>query len=230
MPSDTPEQISVKTALYAEAEEAVAKLNAAADVLVSVELKGLKSRAYEIEREAGSDQMLTYWTMGLPELKEYARLRLLGRQCLHWALAYPEIMQAGGFSAFVGNPPFLHGRRVSTILGSNYLQYLKSYHEEINSSADLVAYFVLRMFFLLRARACQGLVSTQGIAEGDTRETSLDWILRQSAAIRATAKRWMKTASSPLSRSALGPRWENSTYRQSNWKAWIATLRRPPSG
>ena len=34
MPSDTPEQIAAKAALYAEAEEAVAKLNAAADVLV----------------------------------------------------------------------------------------------------------------------------------------------------------------------------------------------------
>ena len=49
MPSDTPEQIAAKAALYAEAEEAVAKLNAAADVLVAVELKGLKGKAYETE-------------------------------------------------------------------------------------------------------------------------------------------------------------------------------------
>ena len=42
MPSDTPEQIAAKAALYAEAEEAVAKLNAAADVLMAVELMGLR--------------------------------------------------------------------------------------------------------------------------------------------------------------------------------------------
>ena len=47
MPSDTPEQIAAKVALYAEAEEAVAKLKAAADVLVAVELKGLKGKKYE---------------------------------------------------------------------------------------------------------------------------------------------------------------------------------------
>src|SRR5271165_3105099 len=40
MPSDTPEQIAAKVALYAEAEEAVAKLKAAGDVLVTLELKG----------------------------------------------------------------------------------------------------------------------------------------------------------------------------------------------
>lgn len=183
MPSDTPEQVTVKAALYAEAEESVAKLNAAADVLVAVELKGLKGRAYEAEREASADHIVAHWNNGKPELQEYAHQRLRHRRCFHWALDFPEIIQKGGFSAFVGNPPFLHGRRISTILGSEYLQCLKLYHEKVNLSADLVAYFVLRMFLLLRSHGCQGFISTQGIAAGDTRETSLDWILRKSAAI-----------------------------------------------
>jgi hypothetical protein len=42
--------------LNAEAEKAVAKLNAAADMLVAMELKGLEGRAYEGEREALADQ------------------------------------------------------------------------------------------------------------------------------------------------------------------------------
>src|SRR5439155_5353612 len=51
MPSDTPEQIAAKVALYTEAEEAVAMLKAAADLLVTVELKGFGDRAYDTERE-----------------------------------------------------------------------------------------------------------------------------------------------------------------------------------
>ncbi len=69
MPSDTPEQISAKMALYDEAEESVAKLCAAADVLIAVELKGLNGKAYETEREARSDQLMTYQGVEKPRQK-----------------------------------------------------------------------------------------------------------------------------------------------------------------
>ena len=42
-----------------------------------------------------------------------------------------------GFDAFVGNPPFLGGKRVTTVLGEAYRDWLKETHEEGSSNADL---------------------------------------------------------------------------------------------
>ncbi len=109
MPSDTPEQIVAKSALYAESEDAVAKLTAVADVLVGVELKGLKGQSYEALREASADLMTQCWEKGLRALQEVASEKLAGRRCHHWALAFPEITARGGFDAFIGNPPFVYG-------------------------------------------------------------------------------------------------------------------------
>jgi hypothetical protein len=124
MPSDTPEQIGAKTALYAEAEEAVAKLSAAADVIVAVELKGLKGRAYQSARETAADNLMTYWGTNSLALHSYANQKIAGRRCLHWALSFPEIMGKGGFHAFVGNPPFLKGIEINRIGSEGYRDFL----------------------------------------------------------------------------------------------------------
>jgi hypothetical protein len=173
MPSDTPDQIAAKAALYAEAEETVAKLNAAADVLVAVELKGLKVRAYEAEREASVDHMMTYWAKGISELANYAFKRLSERRCFHWALMFPEVVGENGFSAFVGNPPFLGGKKISSVLGESYERFLKLMAGGAKGAADLCCYFFRRGFFLLRPQGGLGLLATNSINEGDSREIGL---------------------------------------------------------
>ncbi|WP_434130694.1 Eco57I restriction-modification methylase domain-containing protein [Methylocaldum sp. GT1BB] len=183
MPSDTPEQIAGKAALYAEAEEAVAKLSAAADVLVSVELQGLKGKAYEAERETAADHMMVYWAEGLPELQAYARRRLGKRRCFHWALAFPEITEAGGFHAFVGNPPFMGGSQIREAFGEGYLAQLKSSWPNNGTTTNFVAYFFRRAFDLINKHGSFGLISTTTISEGDTREASLDVIMTQGGTI-----------------------------------------------
>jgi len=175
MPSDTPEQIAAKSALYAESEESVAKLNAAADVLMAVELKGLKERAYEIEREASADHMITYWKNGVRELQDYAKQRLGPRHCLHWALAFPEMLGKDGFSAFVGNPPFIGGKKIRGALGEEYREFIAVHvGNGIKGHADLCAYFFLQAGKLMRAKGMAGLLATNTIAQGDTREVGLD--------------------------------------------------------
>jgi len=177
MPSDTPEQIAAKVALYDEAEESVAKLNAAADVLVAVELKGLKGKAYDTEREASADHMMAYWARGLPELQTYAHQRLKDQRCFHWALAYPEIIGRGGFDAFIGNPPFVGGRRIRDSLGDSYRDMLYQAYPNSSGNADLSAFFFRRAFDLLEMDGCFGLIATNTISQGDTRETGLQRIL-----------------------------------------------------
>lgn len=184
MPSDTPEQIAAKAALYAEAEEAVAKLSATADVLVAVELTGLKGKSYETKREATADQMMAYWAQGFSELATFARQNLGARKCFHWSLAFPEIMECGGFHAFVGNPPFVGGQKITGTLGTDYRDYLVDHLAQgRKGSADLCSYFFLRVSGLLRPESMAGMLATNTIAQGDTREVGLDALASADIAI-----------------------------------------------
>ena len=184
MPSDTSEQIAAKVALYTEAEQAVAKLNAAADVLVAVELDGLKGRAYESERETSADDAMASWAKGLPDLQQYAIQRLGKRHCLHWVLAFPEIVASGGFHAFVGNPPFAGGQKITGVFGTAYRDYLvENLAQGKKGSADLCAYFFLRVGILLQRGGMVGLLATNTIAQGDTREVGLEKLLEENFCI-----------------------------------------------
>ena len=62
-----------KTALYLESEESVEKLKAAADVLVAMELKGLKGKKYEEALESAADYMMLNWATGTQQLLEFAK-------------------------------------------------------------------------------------------------------------------------------------------------------------
>jgi hypothetical protein len=182
MPSDTPEQISAKVVLYAEAEEAVGKLKAASDVLAALELRGLNGRAYEAERQIAADQTMAYWVQGSEPLRKYADEQLKGRKTLHWPLAFPEIMERGGFDAFVGNPPFLWGNRISSRLGDDYRDWLYSLHEDVHGNADLCVHFLRRAHDLNRSGAL-GFVTTNSICQTDSRVSCLVPILASGAKI-----------------------------------------------
>lgn len=197
MPSDTPEQIAAKAVLYAEAEEAVAKLSAAADLLVTVELKGLKGKAYETEREAAADRMMGYWAKGASDLHGYAKQQLSQYQSFHWALEFPEVMNKGGFDALVGNPPFMGGKKITGAIGTDYRNYcVTCLAHDIKGNADLCAYFFLRASSLSREHGLLGLVATNTIGQGETREVALDQLIQKSSIARAVSSTpWPGTAS-----------------------------------
>jgi hypothetical protein len=190
MTSDTPEQIAAKAALYLDAEENLAKLSTAADALVAVELKGLKGKAYEAERESAADLMAPYWQLGKREFKLAVSERLPVRRCFHWALEFPEIMERG-FDGFVGNPPYLGGRRIRSVLGGDYLDFLINVATANGSgNADLSAFFLRRAVDCLNNRGVLGFVVTNSIAQGNTREQGLDAVVSGGGSIyRATPSR-----------------------------------------
>lgn len=100
-------------------------------------------------------------------------------QPFHWVLEFPEVFQRenGGFDGIVGNPPFLGGKKVSVVLGSPYREYLvNALASGTRGNADLVAFFFLRASSLLRHGGCLGLIATNTIGQGDTREVGLDRI------------------------------------------------------
>jgi hypothetical protein len=121
------------------------------------------------------------------------------REPLHWPLVFPEVFgpDAGpdpGFDAIIGNPPFLGGQKLTGLHGTAYREYLVEWiGGGVRGSADLVAYFLLRAHRLLNERRGQtGLIATNTIAQGHTREVGLDQIVAHGTEIRQAikSKRW----------------------------------------
>lgn len=115
------------------------------------------------------------------------------RRPLHWPLAYPEVLLGGerGFHAVVGNPPFLGGKRISGVAGSRFREYLVDVIARgAKGNCDLVAYFFLRGAGVACDGGSLGLLATNSIAQGDTREVGLERLLVEGVSIyRATRSR-----------------------------------------
>ncbi|MET9818231.1 DNA methyltransferase, partial [Streptomyces sp. NPDC006355] len=119
---------------------------------------------------------------------------------LHWILAVPDVMERGGFDAIIGNPPFLGGQKLTGAMGTNIRDWFVAVIANgRKGSADLVAYFALRAHQLLAARGYTGLIATNTLAQGDTREVGLDQITGSGVEIR----RAIKSAPWPSSSAAL---------------------------
>ena len=103
----------------------------------------------------------------------------------HFEIEFPEVfgVENPGFDVVAGNPPFLGGKSISTILGDKYRDWLASLHTESNRNADLVAHFFRCAFDLLREDGTFGLIATNTIAQGDTRSTGLRWICNNGGTI-----------------------------------------------
>lgn len=100
-------------------------------------------------------------------------------QPLHWLLEVPDVLiDHGGFDAVVGNPPFVAGSDISGANGTNFRDWLVyRIAGGQRGNADLVAYFFLRAVELLRRDGGIGLIATNTIAQGVTREIGLDRIV-----------------------------------------------------
>lgn len=108
------------------------------------------------------------------------------RQPFHWPLEFPEVFcrDNGGFDAFVGNPPFLGSQRISGILGPSYKEYLAHFLSIGRAGmADLIVFFFLRVFGLLRRSGYLGLLARRSLAEGKNREVGLERLLKVGATI-----------------------------------------------
>jgi hypothetical protein len=154
-----------------------------------------KARAYRNRLEAVAGLIVT--AMGDGARAEEAALRareivggwLKGPRAeavrpLHWPLEFPEVMGVGtatGFDVVVGNPPFVGGQKLTGALGQDYREYLVNrIGGGKRGSADLCSYFLLRNLSLAPGRRT-GIIATNTIAQGDTREVGLD---------QATADGW----------------------------------------
>ena len=110
------------------------------------------------------------------------------RRPFHWPLEFPEVFacERGGFDGIIGNPPFLGGQRITGVAGTAFRDWLVAHIAQgRRGSADLVAYFFLRAWSLLRDSGGFGLLAVNTIAEGDTRQVGLEAMVRAGAVIHA---------------------------------------------
>ena len=114
-------------------------------------------------------------------LSGYAAARSIAnrRRFFHWFAEYPNVFTKAedGFDVIIGNPPFLGGQKLSGTFGNEYLAYLKADYPPAGAM-DLVGFFFRRNFDLLRSGGRMVLIATKTIAEGGTREGSLDVIAK----------------------------------------------------
>lgn len=84
----------------------------------------------------------------------------------------------GGFSAVLGNPPFLGGQKLTGTFGDVFRAYIvRNIANGVRGSADLCAYFLLKIEAIInQERGYSGIVYTNTICEGDSKEVGIDQI------------------------------------------------------
>lgn len=109
----------------------------------------------------------------------------------HWEIEFPEVFsrENGGFDGFVGNPPFLRGKSISSVNGDAYKDWLAEIMPQSNSSADLCTKFLLRAYGFNRNQGTLGFVTTNTIRQGDTRSGGLRVIRANGGTIYHAVRR-----------------------------------------
>ena len=114
----------------------------------------------------------------------------LPRTPFHWPLEFPEVFgeEQDGFDAFLGNPPFLGGHKITGAFGTCYRDYLvENVSGGQKGRADFVVYFFLRAHDLLNRLGYFGLIGVNTISEGDSRKVGLEALIRERNAIIVAA-------------------------------------------
>ena len=220
MPENDVRDIEAKVRLLAEAEEAMEVVKLGADLLIAASLCDSKQQAIlqdtmhveytvlvsayeEARKQKFSETGKGEGRVALKKLREEVDKLLKGHRPFHWPLEFPEVFATGieeerGLAAIVSNPPFLGGFRITGTHGTDYREYLVEYLSlGKRGNADLCAYFFLRASCLVHQNGMCGLLATNTIAQGDTREVGLDQIMMAGWTIpRAiSSRKWPGTAS-----------------------------------
>jgi hypothetical protein len=136
-------------------------------------------------------EALTHGALSDPRQGAFVTVTRDERAFFHWSLEFPDAAAAGGFDVILGNPPFIGGPRISGVLGDVYRQWLRAIYHPFQGNADLCAAFFRRAFALLRPGGRLGMIATNSIGQGDTRESGLKVILAQGGRI-AFARRFVR--------------------------------------
>lgn len=151
--------------------------------------KARDARIHELEELVGGGGPGA-WAR-LETLQAWLNASPIGITAFHWELEFPEVFQQAspGFDAIVGNPPFAGKNTIASGHPLAYPDWLKTLHPGAHGNADLAAHFFRRAFGLLRQGGAFGLIATNTIRQGDTRESGLARIIAEGGTIYRAVRR-----------------------------------------
>jgi hypothetical protein len=184
-----------KRRLFEFAQQAIDRVRVVADVCVGAFFSQTKDAAREKERKrrlALVEQWLGGDADAGAEVEELAREARKKLTPFHWWIEFPEVffderpdpLQGGAVNgaalmeAVVGNPPFAGKNVIAANYPDGYIAWLLANHPEAHGNADLCAHFFRRAGHLVGTHGAFGLIGTNTIAQGDTRRSALQPLLR----------------------------------------------------
>lgn len=185
LPEHTPEQVEAKRQRFealSKSAEAIWMEQLAAIPIAQFYIPKAKNRpGMHVTEEA----FRSYWKgERKPQSQATAEAWAVAerKRFLHWFMAFPEAMESGGFDCLLGNPPYKGGTHLSGAFGHEFCSYVKWEYAPAGLS-DLVAYFVRRLYSLLRDGGYMAFITTNSIRDGDIREDGLEQLKRAGATI-----------------------------------------------
>jgi len=199
-PEDTPEANREMRTAMEDADDALSRLRFIGNLLIGAFFSAEKDKVRENERIRRLD-LVQRWLDG--DADDSAEVEFLAAETrdrlrpFHWMIEFPEVFYVGRvdpltnqiseepacLDAVVGNPPFMRGFDVSGRLGTPYRDWLLQSHRPARGNADYCSHFFRRMDDMLGGHGTLGLIATKTIAQGDTRETALQPMIRQGGVI-----------------------------------------------
>ena len=192
-PDETPTQIRKKKQTYQQLQEQTILDQIACHLWTGAFFIDLTSRSLNENVIPTTDALRAHLegTSASPQLAG-AVLGLWSRyRFFHWALEFPEVLSQGGFDVVLSNPPFLGGLKISGNFGDKYRHYMTTLYPPFGNRSDLCALFYRRAFDILKPSGNLGMVATNTIGQGDTRESGLAVIIKEGGRINF-ARRFIK--------------------------------------
>ena len=178
------------------ADESLNTVRFIGDAAIAAFFSTDKDKAREAKRQELAERIADYLIKGDQKQRPTEEVKALRSgpfpvNPFHWEIEFPEVFdrENPGFDVIVGNPPFLGGRRTSSALGDAFSEWIFITTKNSSNNADLSAFFFRRAFSYLRQNGTLGLIATNTIGQGDTRQTGLAELRRQGATLYNVVKR-----------------------------------------
>ncbi|SFK82040.1 Methyltransferase domain-containing protein [Pseudovibrio ascidiaceicola] len=164
-----------------EADRDIAEVRLGGDAVIAVFFSEAKAKA---RRQALDDFQVQFGQEDGQDVSRRLQQGLFSGNYpitpFHWDIEFPEVFAGDnpGFDSIVGNPPFAGKNTIINGSRSGFMDWLKIISPGAHGNADLSAHFFRRAFALLREGGTMGLIATNTIGQGDTRESGLRYLLQ----------------------------------------------------
>jgi methylase of polypeptide subunit release factors len=183
LPESTPDEIDAKKARYRQLTQSARELRQTAHLpIAQFYLPKTPEHRAQITTHRDYLQHLQGHHPLTPQRLAAAEAIAQRKNFFHWFLAFPEIIQRGGFDCILGNPPYLGGQALSGTYGHPFCEYVKWKYAPTGLS-ELIAFFLRRIHGILKPGGFTAFITTNSIKDGDVRKDGLEQVMAQGSAI-----------------------------------------------